>query len=155
MRHWLFKTEPHVYSVEHLAAAPSRTGVWDGIRNYQARNFLRDCAALGDRVFIYHCQCPQPGIYGTALIRKAAYADPAQYDSESDYFDPKASRENPRWVCVDIQLEHRLPRSLSVQDLKAHPELSALGIFKQPRLSVVPVSDAESSILLSLIARDR
>lgn len=151
MRYWLFKTEPQVYSVADLAAAPGQTGVWDGIRNFQARNFLRDDTAVGDRVFIYHCQCPTPGIYGVARICRAAYPDPAQFDPQSPYFDAKAQADNPRWFCVDIQLEHRLTQGLAVKSIKQQAALENLGIFKQPRLSVVPVTPQEHEWLLNLL----
>lgn len=151
MRYWLFKTEPQVYSVTDLAAAPEQTGVWDGIRNFQARNFLRDEAAIGDRVFIYHCQCAVPGIYGIARICRSAYPDPAQFNPQSPYYDAKAKSDQPRWVCVDIQLEQHLAKPLAVKVIKQQSALASLGIFKQPRLSVVPVTQQESDHLLALL----
>lgn len=151
MRYWLFKTEPQVYSVANLAAAPEQTAMWDGIRNFQARNFLRDEAALGDRVFLYHCQCPAPGIYGVARIQRSAYPDPAQFNPQSPYYDPKAQPDKPRWMCVDIQLEYQPTTPLLIHAIKQQASLASLGIFKQPRLSVVPVSAQEGAELLSLL----
>ena len=125
--------------------------MWDGIRNFQARNFLRDEAALGDRVFLYHCQCPAPGIYGVARIQRSAYPDPAQFNPQSPYYDPKAQPDKPRWMCVDIQLEYQPTTPLLIHAIKQQASLESLGIFKQPRLSVVPVSAQEGAELLSLL----
>lgn len=151
MGNWLFKTEPNVYGVEDIAASDGQICVWDGIRNFQARNFLRDQTAVDDRVFLYHCQCPKPGIYGIARILRTGYADPAQFDLSSTYFDSKASFSNPRWYCVDLQLIESLAKPLLLPALKAHPSLSSLGLFKQPRLSIVPVTPAESLLLMALV----
>ena len=141
--YWLFKAEPHIYGIDHLAAAPDQIGRWDGIRNYQARNFLRDQVALDDEVFIYHSSCKNVGIVGTARIVRTAYPDPTQFDPESDYFDPKSTRDNPRWVSVDIQLTKIFPRLIPLAEIKAMPGLENMVLIKQSRLSTQPVTPAE------------
>ena len=153
--YWLLKAEPHIYGIDHLAAAPKQTGRWDGIRNYQARNFLRDQFALGDEIFIYHSGCKQPGIVGTARLVKTAYADPTQFDPQSPYYDAKSSRENPRWVSVDIQLTERFARLIPLAELKATPGLEQMVLFKQGRLSTQPVSELEWHIIQGLIHAPR
>jgi predicted RNA-binding protein with PUA-like domain len=151
MGNWLFKTEPKVFSVGDIAAADGQICVWDGIRNFQARNFLRDQTAFDDRVFIYHCQCSKPGIYGIARIHRAGYPDPAQYDRSSPYFDAGATPSNPRWYCVDLQLVHLLTEPILLSLLKTDHTLAGLGLFKQPRLSVVPVTPVENLVLMALV----
>jgi predicted RNA-binding protein with PUA-like domain len=148
--YWLFKAEPHIYGIEHLAAAPDKIGRWDGIRNYQARNFLRDQVALKDEVFIYHSSCKQVGIVGTATVVKIAYPDPTQFDPESAYYDPKSTPENPRWVSVDIQLTRVFPRLIPLAELKAQPQLQDMVLIKQARLSTQPVTPAEWKTILEL-----
>lgn len=150
--YWLLKAEPHIYGIDHLAAAPKQIGRWDGIRNYQARNFLRDQFALGDEVFIYHSGCKQPGIVGTAKLVKTAYPDPTQFDPQSPYYDAKSSRENPRWVSVDIQLTARFARLIPLPELKATAGLEQMVLFKQGRLSTQPVTAQEWQIIQGLIA---
>jgi predicted RNA-binding protein with PUA-like domain len=149
--YWLFKAEPHIYGIDHLDAAPNKIGRWDGIRNYQARNFLRDQVALKDEVFIYHSSCKQVGIVGTAVVVKTAYPDPTQFNPESDYYDPKSTHESPRWVSVDIQLTRKFPQLISLTDIKAQPALSNMVLVKQSRLSTQPVSEAEWTFILSLL----
>jgi predicted RNA-binding protein with PUA-like domain len=148
MAHWLFKTEPHVFSIADLQNSPNQTTRWDGVRNYQARNFLRDQIAVGDQVFVYHSQCKPPGIVGLAEVVVSAYADPAQFNPESDYFDPKASPENPRWFAVDIQHRHTFTTAFSLQQLKIMPGLENMVLLKQGRLSIQPVSVAEARVIL-------
>jgi predicted RNA-binding protein with PUA-like domain len=150
-QYWLFKAEPYIYGIDHLAAAPDKIGRWDGIRNYQARNFLRDKVKLGDEVFIYHSSCKNVGIVGTARIIKTAYPDPTQFDPESDYYDPKSNRENPRWVSVDIQLTKIFTRLIPLAELKSHPALENMVLIKQSRLSTQPVSAQEWSTIHSLL----
>ena len=141
--YWLFKAEPHIYGVDHLAAEPNKTGRWDGIRNYQARNFLRDQVSLNDEVFIYHSSCKNVGIVGTAKIVKTAYPHPTQFNPESDYYDPKSTQENPRWVSVDIKLTKIFPRLISLAEIKAQPQLENMVLVKQSRLSTQPVTAEE------------
>ena len=149
--YWLFKAEPHIYGIDHLAAAPNKTGRWDGIRNYQARNFLRDQVALNDEVFIYHSSCKNVGIVGTAKVVKTAYPDPTQFNPESDYYDPKSTPENPRWVSVDIQLTKVFPRLISLPEIKAQPQLENMVLVKQSRLSTQPVTGEEWKFIHSLL----
>ncbi len=149
--YWLFKAEPHIYGIDHLAAAPNKTGRWDGIRNYQARNFLRDQVALNDDVFIYHSSCKNVGIVGTAKVVKTAYPDPTQFNPESDYYDPKSTPENPRWVSVDIKLTKVFPRLITLAEIKAQPSLENMVLVKQSRLSTQPVTAAEWAFIMSLV----
>lgn len=149
--YWLFKAEPHIYGIDHLAAAPDKTGRWDGIRNYQARNFLRDQVALNDEVFIYHSSCKNVGIVGTAKVVKTAYPDPTQFNPESDYYDPKSTTENPRWVSVDIKLTKVFPRLISLAEIKAQPSLENMVLVKQSRLSTQPVTADEWKFIISSI----
>lgn len=149
--YWLFKAEPHIYGIDHLAAAPQKIGRWDGIRNYQARNFLRDQVAVGDKVFIYHSSCKQVGIAGTAKVIKAAYPDPTQFNPDSDYYDPKSTLENPRWVSVDIQLTKPFSRLISLTEIKAQPALENMVLIKQSRLSIQPVTEHEWEIINKLL----
>jgi predicted RNA-binding protein with PUA-like domain len=150
-QYWLFKAEPHIYGLDHLAAEPNKTGRWDGIRNYQARNFLRDQVNVGDDIFIYHSSCKNVGIVGTAKVVKAAYPDPTQFNPESNYYDPKSTPENPRWVSVDIKLTNIFPRLIPLAEIKAQPQLQDMVLVKQSRLSTQPVTADEWKIIHSLI----
>lgn len=148
MAYWLFKTEPSEFGIDDLACSPEQTARWDGIRNYQARNTLRDQLTIGDQVFIYHSQCKPTAIVGLAEVVTGAYADPAQFDEQSRYFDAKASRESPRWYCIDIRLLQRFMRPLTLPQIKATPQLADMAILKQRRLSVTPVRQAEGRLIL-------
>lgn len=148
---WLFKAEPHIYGIDHLQAAPKKIGRWDGIRNYQARNFLRDQVKLQDEVLIYHSSCKLIGIAGTAKVVKTAYPDPTQFNPESDYFDPKSDEENPRWVSVDIQLTKVCERIITLAELKQYSPLENMALFKQSRLSIQPVMKEEWDFILGLM----
>ncbi|WP_078085270.1 EVE domain-containing protein [Microbulbifer mangrovi] len=143
MNYWLFKSEPDEYSLADLKGEPGKTGRWDGIRNYQARNFLRDAVREGDGVLFYHSACKVPAVVGTAQVVRAAYADPAQFDPESKYFDPKASPENPRWFCVDIQWQSEFAHPVPLKQIKQDPELAEMVLVKQGRLSIQPVTAEE------------
>lgn len=149
--YWLFKAEPHIYGIDHLAAAPDKTGRWDGIRNYQARNFLRDQVALNDEIFIYHSSCKNVGIVGTAKVVKTAYPDPTQFNPESDYYDPKSTPENPRWVSVDIQLIKVFPRLIPLAEIKDQSSLDNMVLVKQSRLSTQPVTEQEWKTINNLL----
>ena len=149
--YWLFKAEPHIYGIDHLAAAPDKIGRWDGIRNYQARNFLRDQVALNDEVFIYHSSCKNVGIVGTAKVVKTAYPDPTQFNPESDYYDLKSTQENPRWVSVDIQLTIVFSRLIPLAEIKTIPALENMVLIKQSRLSTQPVTQEEWKIINKLV----
>ncbi|GAC12510.1 EVE domain-containing protein [Paraglaciecola chathamensis] len=150
MQYWLFKTEPDAFSIDDLAARPNQTEHWDGIRNYQARNFLRDEVKQGDKVFIYHSSCKEVGIAGLAEVVKEAYPDHTQFDPESHYYDPKSSPENPRWVMVDVTFIEKFPDVLALKKIKTMPEISEVGLVKKGhRLSIMPVNEQEFSALLA------
>jgi predicted RNA-binding protein with PUA-like domain len=142
-RYWLMKSEPSEASIEDLANAPAQTLPWTGVRNYQARNFMRDDMRVGDGVLFYHSSCPQPGIAGLAEVASAAYPDATQFDSQSHYFDAKSGRDAPRWLHVDVKLRAKT-RLVPLQELRAHPELADMRILQRGnRLSITPVSAAE------------
>ena len=149
-RHWLMKSEPAEASVDDLAAAPKRTLPWFGVRNYQARNYMRDEMAFGDDVLFYHSSCAEPGIAGLAKVSSKPYPDATQFDPASPYFDPKSTRDAPRWQLVDVTLV-RKTRLLPLAELRNAPELATMVVLKRGnRLSITPVTDAEWR---SLIAR--
>ena len=150
MNFWLFKSEPDEYSIQDLAAEPGHTGRWDGIRNYQARNFLRDQVQEGDGVLFYHSACKVPAIVGIAEVVRAAYADPAQFDPESKYFDPKASGDQPRWYCVDVRWQSDFARAVPLAEIKQNPELADMVLVKQGRLSIQPVTPQEWKTIVRL-----
>lgn len=143
MRYWLMKSEPDEASIDDLANAPSRTLPWTGVRNYQARNFMRDSMQLGDGVLFYHSSCPEPGIAGLARVVSHAYPDPTQFDPKSDYFDPKSMRESPRWMLVDVEFVKKTPL-IALAELRKHPQLADMRVLaKGNRLSITPVTEAE------------
>ena len=149
MNFWLFKTEPDVFGIDHLQARPNQTEMWDGVRNYQARNFLRDQVKLGDLVFIYHSSCKNIGIAGLAEVVREAYPDPTQFNPESKYFDPKSSPENPRWVALDIRFKQKFADVLALKTIKQIPQITELGLVKKGhRLSIMPVTAEEWQVLL-------
>lgn len=148
MANWLLKTEPDVFGIDDLENRPDQTEPWEGVRNYQARNFLRDELKCGDNVFIYHSSCKNVGIAGVATVVKAGYPDPAQFDPESAYYDPKAEEENPRWYRVDVRFVEKFTRVLPLKTIKAMPGITDIGLVKKGhRLSVMPVNDAEWRLL--------
>ncbi|MFO1206560.1 MAG: EVE domain-containing protein [Burkholderiales bacterium] len=154
MHYWLMKSEPDVYGIDHLAAAPDTTTAWWGVRNYQARNFMRDRMQVGDQAFFYHSSCPEPGIAGVVEVASGSYPDETQFDPASDYYDPKATRENPRWFLVDVKLV-RKTRLIPLAELRSHPELAHMRVLQRGnRLSITPVEPAEWRFILDLIARD-
>ncbi|HAI73477.1 MAG TPA: EVE domain-containing protein [Alteromonas australica] len=141
---WLFKTEPDAFSIDDLAARPQLTEPWDGVRNYQARNFLRDKVQLGDKVFIYHSSCKQVGIAGVAEVVKAGYPDTEQFNPESKYYDPKASIDAPRWYRVDVKFVEKFNTVLPLKIIKSLPEVTEVGLVKKGhRLSIMPVEENE------------
>jgi predicted RNA-binding protein with PUA-like domain len=144
------KSEPSVFGIDDLAQAPGKTAPWWGVRNYQARNFMRDQMRVGDQVFFYHSSCPEPGIAGVACVSKQAYPDETQFDRKSEYFDPKASRDNPRWFNVDVTLV-RKTRVVGLPELRSHPELASMRVLQRGnRLSITPVSPTEAAFVLKL-----
>jgi len=152
-RYWLMKSEPDVFGIDHLARARNKSTAWWGVRNYQARNFMRDDMHLGDEAFFYHSGCAEPGIVGIVTISKLAYPDETQFDRKSEYFDSAATRDKPRWFNVDVKLE-RKTRFLSIKELRRHPELVGMRVLqKANRLSITPVEPAEWKFILALLDR--
>ena len=142
MKYWLIKSEPSEYSIERLEKE-SKTP-WSWVRNYQARNFMRDEMRVGDMVFFYHSSCADVGIVGEAVVLSESYPDPTQFDAKSDYFDPKATKEKPIWYCVDIGFIEKYDTIISLADIRRNPELSSMRILqKGNRLSITPVSKKE------------
>jgi predicted RNA-binding protein with PUA-like domain len=150
MRYWLMKSEPDEFSIDDLAAAKNRTTAWFGVRNYQARNFMRDQMKVGDRAFFYHSSCPEPGIAGIAEVSAAAYPDATQFDRKSPYYDAKSTREAPRWMNVDVRFLEKT-RLIALAELRAHRELAHMRILQRGnRLSITPVDPAEWAFVLKL-----
>lgn len=150
-RYWLMKSEPDTFSIDDL----QRVGVepWNGVRNYQARNYMRDGMKTGDGVLFYHSNTAVPGIVGIATISSEAYPDPTQFDPKSDYHDPKSSREEPRWLLVDVAFERKLKRTISLDEIKARSEQLGEDFAltrRGNRLSVLPVSAAQWKVLLAM-----
>ncbi|KGI76867.1 EVE domain-containing protein [Oleiagrimonas soli] len=149
MNYWLMKSEPDTFSLDDLERKGSEP--WDGVRNYQARNFMRDDMRVGDKVFFYHSNCDVPGIVGIAKVASKPYPDPTQFDPKSHYFDAKSARDNPRWVLVDIAFVKRLKRTISLAELKDDPALEGMPLVRKGnRLSVMPVDAAHWKHILSL-----
>ena len=143
MRYWLMKSEPSELSIDDLAKAPERSTPWFGVRNYQARNFMRDQMRVGDLAFFYHSSCPEPGIAGVVRISKAAYADASQFDRNSPYYDAKATRAAPRWFNVEVTLVEKT-RLVPLAELRAQRELAAMRLLQRGnRLSITPVEPGE------------
>jgi predicted RNA-binding protein with PUA-like domain len=142
MNYWLMKSEPGEVSVDDALAAPDATVAWTGVRNYQARNFMRDAMRVGDGVLFYHSSCAEPGIVGIARVASAPYPDPTQFDPKSPYYDPASKRDAPRWVLVDVQVLRKLP-TLGLPEMRARPELADMLVLKKGnRLSITPVEPA-------------
>ena len=153
MRYWLMKSEPSEFSIDDLVAAPGQSTAWFGVRNYQARNFMRDDMALGDQVLFYHSSCPEPGVCGIAAVSRLAYPDATQFDPRSPYYDPKSTRENPRWLHVDVKLV-RKTRLIGLAELRSHKALANMVILRRGnRLSITPVTPAEWKCVLALAAK--
>jgi predicted RNA-binding protein with PUA-like domain len=141
--YWLMKSEPDEFSIEDLARAPKKTTAWFGVRNYVARNFMRDTMRIGDGVLFYHSSCPEPGIAGLAKVASKPYADASQFDRKSPYYDPKAERESPRWMLVDVKLAKKT-RLMPLEEMRSYPELAGMITLKRGnRLSITPVTEAE------------
>jgi predicted RNA-binding protein with PUA-like domain len=150
---WLLKSEPGEFSIDDLVASPGSTTAWDGVRNFQARNFIRDGMKTGDPAFFYHSGCAEPGIVGIVRVVREAYADETAFDHASAYYDARSTRENPLWYVVDVRHERTLARPLTLEKLKQHAasSLNSLPLLKRGnRLSVLPVSQHEWDFILSL-----
>ena len=150
-RYWLFKSEPSTYSWDDLTAEAGQTAEWDGVRNYQARNFMRDAMRIGDCVLFYHSNAKPPGIIGIARIVREAYPDDTAWNPDTRYYDPKSDPAHPTWLMVDIQAERKLPRFISLNELKANPALADMLVTKRgQRLSIQPVTPAEWAEVLRM-----
>ena len=142
------KSEPDEFSIDDLEKAPRQTTPWFGVRNYQARNFMRDGMKIGDGVLFYHSSCPQPGIAGIAKVASKAYPDASQFDKKSDYFDPKSKRDDPRWLNVDVKLVSKT-RLMPLEEMRTYRELEGMRTLRPGnRLSITPVTAAEWDFIL-------
>jgi predicted RNA-binding protein with PUA-like domain len=153
MNYWLLKSEPSTFSIDDLAAAPGKRTCWDGVRNYQARNFMRDEMRRGDRAFFYHSSCPQPGIAGIVRVARAGYPDHTQFEPQSPYYDPHSAPSDPRWYMVDVVLQKKFNSVITLTELRKHAAgaLSGLALLRRGnRLSVMPVSEEHWHFVCSL-----
>ena len=151
MQYWLMKSEPSVYGIDHLKAQPGKTDHWDGVRNYQARNMMRDQMRKGDQVFFYHSNCETPGIVGIVAIAREAYPDFTAWDRKSKYYDPKSSKDEPRWFMVDVKYRRKLKRVIPLSELKTHKQLADLALVRKGnRLSIMPVTAKQWEFILTL-----
>ena len=151
MNYWLLKSEPDVFSLEDLKNCPNQTEPWDGIRNYQARNLMRDEMQVGDQAFFYHSRQAEPAIVGTVRVVREAYPDHTSWDPSSKYFDEKSSPENPRWLMVDVQFESEFSRPVTLKELRSVPELKEMFLLRKGmRLSVQPVTEEEFLLILAI-----
>ena len=149
MKHWLMKTEPDAFSIDDLEHAG--TEPWDGIRNYQARNFMRDEMSIGDKIYIYHSRAKPMGIVGEARVASEAYPDPTQFDPGEKYHDSKSDPENPRWILVDVAFERKYKRTLTLSELREVPELGDMQLLRKgQRLSIQPVTESEWQVIQQL-----
>ena len=146
--YWLMKSEPDEFSIDDLVRAPKKSTPWFGVRNYQARNYMRDHMQVGDGVLFYHSSCEVPGIAGIAKVASAAHPDLSQFDRKSPYYDPKAKRDEPRWMLVDVKLAKKT-RAMTLDEMRSFPELAAMVTLKRGnRLSITPVTAAEWEFIL-------
>jgi len=151
MRYWLMKSEPDTFGIDDLMQRPRQTEHWDGVRNYQARNMLRDEMKKGDHAFFYHSSCDEPAIVGIVEIVRASYPDFTAFDPESPYFDPKSTTDSPRWYMVDVRFRRKLRRPITLAELKQQPALVGLPLLRRGnRLSILPISEEEWKYILSL-----
>ena len=149
MKYWLMKSEPDTFSIDDLKRKV--TEPWDGVRNYQARNFMRDGMKVGDKIFFYHSNTEIPGIVGIATVASPAYPDESQFNKKSKYYDEKATREEPRWVLIDVKFERKLARIISLEELKNRDELVDMPLVRKGnRLSVMPVAKSDWDFILTL-----
>lgn len=154
MRYWLMKSEPSVFSIDDLQSRPGQTEHWDGVRNYQARNMMRDDMRQGDQVLFYHSNCQPPGIVGIAEIAREAYPDFTAGDPHSPYYDPKSTPEQPRWYMVDVCFMRKFQRIITLDELKRQPGLEEMPLLRRGnRLSIMPVSAQQWQLILALEGR--
>lgn len=148
MKYWLMKSEPDVFGIDDLKASPGGTNHWDGVRNYQARNYMR-AMRKGDRVFFYHSNCPEPGIVGLARVAREAYPDHTAFDPEDPHYDPKSDPDNPRWFMVDVKYDRHLTRVIPLAELKQYSTLKDMPLVQRfNRLSVMPVTKKQWDFIL-------
>jgi predicted RNA-binding protein with PUA-like domain len=151
MKYWLMKSEPDVFGIDHLKKKPKKTEHWDGVRNYQARNMMRDEMKKGDLAFFYHSNCEQPGIVGIMKVVREAYPDHTAFDPESKYHDPKSDPDNPRWYMVDVQYQRHTRRIITLAELKEYEELQDCPLVRKGnRLSIMPISKQQWDFILKL-----
>lgn len=151
MNYWLMKSEPGEFSIDDLAARPAQTEPWDGVRNYQARNMMRDQMKLGDQVFFYHSNCEVPGIVGLAEIAREAYPDPTAFDPDHKHYDPKSRVDQPTWFMVEVRFVRKLRRVIALAELKDRSELNGLALIRRGnRLSVMPVDERQWEFVLAM-----
>lgn len=154
-RYWLMKSEPDECSIDDALAAPNATVPWTGVRNYQARNFMRDAMQVGDGVLFYHSSCPEPGIAGIARVASGTRPDPTQFDPASPYHDPKSSLDKPRWLLLDVQAL-RKTRLITLAELRAHPQLAGMRVLQRGnRLSITPVEPQEWEAISALALSEK
>jgi predicted RNA-binding protein with PUA-like domain len=153
MNYWLLKTEPETFGIRHLEALPNQVTAWEGVRNYQARNLLRDCLQEGDLAFFYHSSCKVPGIAGIVKVVRSGYPDISAFDPNSHYYDPKSLQENPRWYVVDVKLVQKFRRIIPLAELRRLVPLRQMVLLKTGnRLSVMPVTEQEWQTILAYLS---
>jgi predicted RNA-binding protein with PUA-like domain len=151
MAYWLMKSEPDVFGIDDLKAMPNKTDQWEGVRNYQVRNMMRDAMRTGDLAFFYHSNCKEPGIVGIMKITREGYPDDSAFDPEAKYYDPKSDPDHPRWFMVDVRFVKKLKRVITLSELKTHTCLEELPLLRRGnRLSVIPISEAHWKYILAL-----
>lgn len=145
------KSEPTTFGIDHLKQRPNKTEPWDGVRNYQARNFMRDDMRKGDLAFFYHSNCTEPGIVGIATIASDAYPDPTAFDPDDSHYDPKSDPDNPRWFLVDVKYKKQFRNTITLQELKQHKALADMKLLqKGNRLSIMPVTKKQWDYIIKL-----
>lgn len=154
MQHWLMKTEPETFGIDDLARV--KVEPWTGVRNYQARNFMRDQMKVGDRVLFYHSNATPPGVAGLAVVKRTGVVDATQFEPSSPYYDPASKREAPRWICVDVEFVEKLPRLIALDELRGNPALAGMVLLqKGSRLSVQPVKPEEYEAVVAMVKGTR
>ncbi|MCB1827495.1 MAG: EVE domain-containing protein [Coxiellaceae bacterium] len=152
MKYWLMKSEPSCFGIDDLAARKHQTEPWDGVRNYQARNMMRDEMSIGDKVLFYHSNCQEPGIVGTAMVASEAYPDNTAFDPLEKHFDPKSDPNKPRWYLVDVKFDRKFNDTLRLDEMRQMPELAEMMVLRKGnRLSITPVSEQEWQTILNAV----